>query len=82
VRAAATRGLHAKEDLLTHHPETHLVSGVCATCGTPFALRSTAPALSVDVCSSCHPAYTGAERAVATGSRIERFSRRQALAVS
>jgi ribosomal protein L31 len=34
--------------------------------------------LVVDVCSSCHPAYTGIERAVVSGSRIERFERRRA----
>jgi large subunit ribosomal protein L31 len=32
----------------------------------------------IDVCSNCHPAYTGIERAVASGSRIERFERRRA----
>jgi ribosomal protein L31 len=31
----------------------------------------------VDVCSSCHPAYTGVERAAPSGSRIERFERRR-----
>jgi large subunit ribosomal protein L31 len=36
--------------------------------------------MSVDVCSSCHPAYTGRERAAASGGRIERFNRRRALA--
>jgi ribosomal protein L31 len=34
--------------------------------------------LVVDVCSNCHPAYTGIERALASGSRIERFERRRA----
>jgi large subunit ribosomal protein L31 len=35
-------------------------------------------ALTVEVCSNCHPAYTGVERPVAQGSRIERFERRRA----
>jgi large subunit ribosomal protein L31 len=65
---------------MTRHPETHLVDVVCASCGTAFALRSTAPSLSVDVCSSCHPAYTGVNRSTAGGSRVERFNRRRALA--
>jgi large subunit ribosomal protein L31 len=43
-------------------------------------MRSTRPELVVDVCSHCHPAYTGAERPVASGSRIERFERRRAAA--
>jgi large subunit ribosomal protein L31 len=67
---------------LTQHPHTHLVDVACATCGTTFSVRSTADALSVDVCSNCHPAYTGVQRAVATGNRIERFNRRRSLAAA
>jgi large subunit ribosomal protein L31 len=67
---------------MTHHPEIHSVDVVCATCGTSFGLRSTATALSVDVCSNCHPAYTGVERAATRGNRIERFNRRRALAAA
>jgi large subunit ribosomal protein L31 len=50
----------------------------CGTCGNEFTIRSTLGELVVDVCSNCHPAYTGIERAVAHGSRIERFERRRA----
>jgi large subunit ribosomal protein L31 len=50
----------------------------CSTCGNEFTTRSTTDALTIDVCSACHPAYTGAERAIASGSRIERFERRRA----
>jgi len=67
---------------VTPHPHTHLVDVVCATCGTAFTVRSTSPELRVDVCSSCHPAYTGAQRTVASGDRIERFNRRRALAAA
>jgi large subunit ribosomal protein L31 len=67
---------------LTQHPETHVVDAVCATCGTSFSFRSTAAAVSVDVCSNCHPAYTGVERAAVSGGRIERFNRRRALAAA
>ena len=42
----------------------------------------TAETLSVDVCSNCHPAYTGVQRAVATGNRVERFNRRRSLAAA
>jgi large subunit ribosomal protein L31 len=45
-------------------------------------VQSTAEAFSVDVCSACHPAYTGAERPVAAGGRVERFNRRRALAAA
>jgi large subunit ribosomal protein L31 len=54
----------------------------CSSCGATFTTRSTAEAISVDVCSNCHPAYTGQERAVASGGRVERFNRRRALAAA
>jgi large subunit ribosomal protein L31 len=65
---------------LARHPETRLVDAICASCGTAFTLRSTAHALHVDVCSNCHPAYTGGKIVAARGDRIERFNRRRALA--
>jgi large subunit ribosomal protein L31 len=65
---------------LSRHPELHRIDAVCATCGTTFTVRSTAESLSVDVCSNCHPAYTGVQRATARGDRIERFNRRRVLA--
>lgn len=67
---------------MTQHPETHLVDVVCSTCGMAFTLRSTAESLSVDVCSSCHPAYTGVQHRAARGDRIERFERRRSLAAA
>ena len=60
------------------HPETRITSVRCLTCGNEFTLRSTQNELTIDVCSACHPAYTGVERAIASGSRIERFERRRA----
>ena len=60
------------------HPEPTIATVRCGTCGNEFATRSTRSEIVVDVCSDCHPAYTGVERAVARGSRIERFERRRA----
>jgi large subunit ribosomal protein L31 len=60
------------------HPELILASVRCTACGTVFTTRSTKSELVVDSCSSCHPVYTGAERAVSRGSRTERFERRRA----
>lgn len=65
---------------MIQHPQTHLVDVVCANCGSEFVIRSTASSVSVDVCSSCHPAYTGVQQNIASGSRIDRFNRRRALA--
>jgi large subunit ribosomal protein L31 len=64
------------------HPELHHVDARCAACGATFSVRSTATAFSVDVCSNCHPAYTGRERASLSGGRIDRFNRRRALAAA
>jgi len=62
------------------HPELALAGVRCTTCGSAFTTRSTLREIVLDVCSSCHPAYTGVERAVTSGSRIERFERRRARA--
>jgi large subunit ribosomal protein L31 len=67
---------------MTHQPTLYRVDVRCASCGTTFALRSTAEALSTDVCSNCHPAYTGQDRATVSGSRIDRFNKRRALAAA
>jgi large subunit ribosomal protein L31 len=60
----------------------HRIDVHCSSCGAAFSIRSTAEAFSIDVCSNCHPAYTGRERAVASGGRIERFERRRALSAA
>jgi large subunit ribosomal protein L31 len=62
------------------HPELTLTTVRCTSCGTTFTTRSNRSELVVDVCSNCHPAYTGVERATPSGSRIERFERRRELA--
>ncbi|HYY04474.1 MAG TPA: 50S ribosomal protein L31 [Gaiellaceae bacterium] len=67
---------------MTRHPQTHVIDVVCSTCGTTFTIRTTAASLSVEVCSNCHPAYTGVRQPAAGGSRIERFNRRRALATA
>ena len=64
---------------MTQQPTLHLIDARCASCGATFAVRSTAEAITTDVCSSCHPAYTGRERSLETGSRIARFNRRREL---
>jgi len=67
---------------LTQHPNLHLIDARCSSCGASFDIRSTAEAISVDVCSNCHPAYTGRARTSASGDRIERFERRRSLAAA
>ena len=64
------------------HPELQPTAVSCSTCGTTFETRSTQPSIQVEVCSQCHPVYTGVERSVGAGSRTERFERRLARAAS
>jgi large subunit ribosomal protein L31 len=58
------------------HPELTLTTVRCTSCGATFTTRSSRRELVVDVCSNCHPAYTGVVRPAPNGSRIERFERK------
>jgi large subunit ribosomal protein L31 len=57
------------------HPE-YVESTVTCSCGNTFTTRSTSPTLRVDVCSNCHPFYTGTQRIVDATGQVERFRRR------
>jgi large subunit ribosomal protein L31 len=59
------------------HP-TYIQAHVKCTCGNEFTTRSTRDEIHVEVCSNCHPFYTGRQRLVDTGGRVERFQRRVA----
>ena len=61
------------------HPEYHEVTVVCA-CGNSFVTRSTRKDLRVELCSACHPFFTGKQKLVDTAGRVERFQRRYAAA--
>ncbi|HEY7398609.1 MAG TPA: 50S ribosomal protein L31 [Gaiellaceae bacterium] len=67
---------------MTQHPNLHLVDLRCASCGAEFAVRTTAESISIEICSKCHPAYTGRARSLASGDRVERFNRRRARAAA
>lgn len=59
------------------HPKYEDATATCA-CGNSFKTRSTRPTLRVDLCSVCHPFFTGEQRLVDTGGQVERFRRRMA----
>jgi len=59
------------------HPEYTLATVHCS-CGNQFLTRSTKSDLRVELCSECHPFYTGKQKLVDTGGRVERFQRRAA----
>jgi len=57
------------------HPKYDKAVVRCA-CGETFETRSTKAALRVDICSKCHPFYTGKRQMVDTGGRVDRFNKR------
>ena len=57
------------------HPN-YIESTVTCLCGNTFAVGSTRTNLKVEVCSRCHPFYTGEQRIMDTAGRVERFKRR------
>ena len=61
------------------HPE-YVEAHVRCTCGNEFTTRSTQDEIHVEICSNCHPFYTGKQKLVDTGGRVERFQRRAASA--
>ncbi len=54
------------------HPE-YLASKVTCSCGNTFETRSTKGDIHVEICSSCHPFYTGKQKIMDTEGRVERF---------
>ena len=71
--------VHVKTDV---HPAYHPEAKVTCACGASFVVGSTAPKLNVEICSSCHPFYTGNEKVLDAAGRVEKFKARRAAAVS
>ncbi len=61
-----------KEGIHPHYVESKVV---CA-CGHTFETRSTVPLIKLDICSQCHPFFTGRQKLVDTAGRVERFQKR------
>lgn len=60
--------------------DIHPAYGACrvhCACGNEFMTQSTVPSIRVEICSECHPFYTGKQKFVDTGGRVDRFRRRQ-----
>ena len=60
------------------HPD-YVECEVTCGCGNTFTTRSTKAKINVEICSACHPFYTGQQRFVDTAGRIEKFNRRFAM---
>lgn len=58
------------------HPEYYQATITCVGCGTTFSAGSTVQSIRVDICSKCHPFYTGQKKLIDTEGRVERFEKR------
>jgi len=57
------------------HPQYYDCTVTCS-CGNTFKTRSTQKELKIEICSNCHPFYTGKQKLVDSGGRVERFQKR------
>lgn len=60
------------------HPKYYITKVTCA-CGETFETGSTRETLKVEICSKCHPFFTGKQKFVDTGGRVERFKRKYGM---
>jgi large subunit ribosomal protein L31 len=74
-REVRRRLIIMKTDL---HPKYHRATVSCA-CGETFEAGSTSESIKVEICSKCHPFFTGKQKFVDTGGRVERFKRKYGL---
>lgn len=63
------------------HPQYYPKAKITCACGETFTVGATKPELKVEICSKCHPFYTGAQSLIDTAGRVERFKVRKAKAV-
>ena len=76
AQAFTPNRLDMKTDI---HPEYHSDATVTCSCGATFITGATKPELRIEICSSCHPFFTGEQRIVDTEGRVERLRRRYNL---
>lgn len=60
------------------HPKYDLNTKATCACGAVFLVGSTMPSIEMEICSNCHPFYTGNEKIMDTAGRVERFNKRKA----
>jgi large subunit ribosomal protein L31 len=62
------------------HPEVFETTVHCNGCNTTFTTHSTVQEINVEICSNCHPFYTGKQKLIDTAGRVDKFKARQAEA--
>ena len=60
------------------HPKYYEDTKVVCACGNKFTVGSSVPELKIEICSACHPFFTGKEKLVDTAGRVEKFKKRAA----
>lgn len=60
------------------HPKYNMKTKAVCACGSTFEVGSTMPEIKMEICSNCHPFYTGNEKIMDTAGRVERFNKRRA----
>ncbi len=58
------------------HPEYHDICTVTCGCGNSFVTGSTRKSITVEICSACHPFFTGTQKYVDTAGRVEKFQKK------
>ncbi len=62
------------------HPEYHTEAKITCACGNKMTIGATKKEIKVEICSKCHPFYTGSQQLIDTAGRVERFKARQSKA--
>ena len=73
----STTRVHVMKDDI--HPKYHPKATITCACGVAFVVGSTMPEIHVELCSACHPFYTGKQKMMDTARRVDRFQRRAEL---
>ena len=60
------------------HPDYKEITATCA-CGNTFETRSTTDTIHVEICSACHPFYTGKQKMLDSAGRVERFNKKYGI---
>lgn len=64
------------------HPKFDIKTKAICACGAEFEVGSTMPEIRIEICSQCHPFYTGNEKIMDTAGRVDRFNKRKAAVAS
>ena len=64
------------------HPTYDIKTKATCACGAVYEIGSTMPEIKMEICSNCHPFYTGNEKIMDTAGRVDRFNKRRAATVT